>query len=280
MAVKDILVQLDASPASERRMAFACALAAKHGAHLTGLFVVDTTSAGTMLIGDDIGAIRVIEQYREQALADAATVEAAFRAQATQDRIQFEWALEEGNAPDVVTHLARNADLTILGQTDPENTAVTANGIIMEHVLFGSGRPVLMVPYAGKLGDIGQNVLIGWTPRRESARALNDALQLMAPGSRATVAAVVRSGEEAEPRGVLTEDITRHLARHGITAEGHELVAPDLDPGNVLLNTASDMNADLLVIGAYGHSRLREMVLGGVTRSLLQQAPVPVLMSH
>jgi len=280
MAVKDILVQLDASPASDRRMAFACALAAKHQAHLTGLFVVDTTTAGTMLIGDDIGAIRVIEQYREQALADAATVETAFRAQAERSGIQFEWLLEEGNAPDVVTQLARAADLTILGQTDPENTAVTANGIIMEHVLFGAGRPVLMVPYAGELGDIGNNVLIGWTPRRESARALNDALQLMAPGSQANIAAIVRHADEAEPHGVLTEDITRHLARHGIVANGHEIVAPDLDPGNVLLNTASDLNADLLVIGAYGHSRLREMVLGGVTRSLLQQAPVPVLLSH
>ena len=280
MAIKDILVLLDPSPASARRLDVACALAAQHDAHLRGLCVIDLASAGALFFGDDIAAVRLVQQLREQAQREATRVAAEFRARMTTEGIRHEWVQDEGPVAEIVTQHARLVDLTILGQTDPDNPGVTANGTIIEQVLFGSGRPVLMVPYAGRFGAIGKRVLIGWQPTRESARAVGDALTLIAPDANVTVLAIIPRRDAGDPPGGVTAPITAHLAHHGFKVTGHEIVGGDINSGDMLLNSAADESADLLVVGAYGHSRIREVVMGGVTRTLLTQSPLPTLLSH
>ncbi|WP_254453648.1 universal stress protein [Siccirubricoccus sp. G192] len=195
-----------------------------------------------------------------------------------------EWRLVEGMTAEQVTLHARCADLLVVGQEDPDGGPPFA-GPVLERALFSSGRPVLVVPHAGRFETVGRRVLLGWNASREAARAANDALPLMADAEVVTVLAVNfrrdqdgygDAAESAEPGS----DIALHFARHGLKAEVQHAVAPGLDAGDMLLNQAADLSADLLVVGAYGHSRFREMVLGGVTRTLLRQMTVPVLMSH
>lgn len=280
MPLRDILVHLDATAVGRARLALAAELARRHEAHLTGLFVIDVPLP-VIAAGDGGGAAlaALMDRMREDALAAAATVEAAFRDRLRRDGLAGEWRLAEGSAPALVTMHARYADLAVLGQQDPDGDQPDA-GAIVEAVLFSSGRPVLVVPYAGRFETLGQRVLIGWNASGEAARAVNDALPLIAAAETATVLAVnPRGGVDGhgEEPGA---DIARHLARHGVAVRVEHTDSGGLREGDVLLNRAAELSADLLVIGAYGHSRLREMVLGGVTRTLLQQMTLPVLMAH
>jgi nucleotide-binding universal stress UspA family protein len=286
MALKDILVHLDTTEASRTRLRLVAALAAQHDAHLTALHVVDV-ALPAMVAGDPSGGAAalgaLLDRLREDALADAARVEAEFRELLRREGLAGEWRLIEGMTPHQVALNARYADLVVIGQEDPEGGGIAAggsSGVIVEQALFASGRPVLIVPYAGRFEAIGRRVLVGWNASREAARAVNDALPLLA---RAETVAVLAANPEDDPgtHGDLPgADIALHLARHGVTVGATRTVAPDMNAADLLLNQAADMNADLLVVGAYGHSRVRELVLGGVTRSLLRQMTVPVLMSH
>ena len=143
-----------------------------------------------------------------------------------------------------------------------------------------SGRPILVVPNVGNFADLGRRVVIGWNASREAARAVNDAMPLLTAAETVTVLTIdPREGPRAH--GELPgADISLHLARHGVKAEIERTASADLPVGEVLLSRVADLGADLLVMGAYGHSRARELLLGGATRSLLRSMTLPVLMSH
>lgn len=279
MALKDILVHLDASPAAASRLDIATGLAQRHGAHLVGLFVAEITLPPG-IVGDPGGgaAMVLIDQMRETALADGAAVEATFRERLRRDGLAGEWRMIEGMGTEIVPLHARYADLLILGQQDPDGPGTT--GMVLEAALFGAGRPVLAVPYAGRFHAVGRRVLVAWNASRESARALADAMPLIAGAESTTVLAVNPrrgiGGHGEEPAA----DIALHLARHGLQVTAEQIVAPEVEDGEALLNAAAERDADLLVMGAYGHSRLREMVMGGVTRTLLRSMTLPVLLSH
>ena len=168
----------------------------------------------------------------------------------------------------------------MVGQRDPGEPAPNA-GLAIEQVLFAAGRPVLVVPHAGSFESLGRRVLVGWNASREAARAVADALPILAAAESVTVLAV---DPDASPNPQGGGARRRHRAAFGAAwrdGEGRARDRADDTPdAEVLLNKASELAADLIVVGAYGHSRLREMVLGGVTRTLLQRMTVPVLMSH
>ncbi len=173
---------------------------------------------------------------------------------------------------------ARHADIAILGQNDPDHPPVAPH--LSESVLLGAGRPVIVVPYAGSFDTVCGTVLVAWNTTREAARALNDAMPILARAKKVTVLSInPPSGEMGRPVWP-GADISLHLARHGATAEASSTVSGDIDAGNTILSRAADFGADLIVMGGYGHSRQREFLLGGVTRTLLQHMTVPVLMSH
>ncbi|WP_198369013.1 universal stress protein [Roseomonas rosulenta] len=281
MAFNDILVHLDGTPQATARLAVAAGLARRHQAHLTGLFVVDVTPPimGAADAGSGAVLAGLIESMRAEAMAAAATVEAAFNETLRREGIAGEWRLVEGITAELVSLHARYADLAILGQADPaEGTA--SDGSVLAAAIFESGRPVLVVPYAGSFATVGERILVGWNAGREATRAVHDALPLLEKAKSVTVTAVnprVGLGAHGEEPGA---DIARHLARHGVTVTVEHTVAPEISAADILLNRASELSADLLVVGAYGHSRLREFLLGGVTRSLLREMTVPVLLSH
>ncbi|HUC69384.1 MAG TPA: universal stress protein [Stellaceae bacterium] len=285
MAVKDILVHLDASPRGAVRLALAAALATRHGAHLTALYGVELPSPA-LFYGDPSGFadVRLIDEMmdkmRETARAKARPVEASFTERLRRDGIEGEWRLVEGRVAETVALHARYADLAIVGQHDPDDTSGTSEAQIVAHTLLSSGRPVLIVPYIGSVTNLGQTVLIGWKSSREAARALNDALPLLQQARSVTVLAINPEAGVGGDGDVPAADIALHLARHGVKATAAHTTAKEIDEGNALLNYADDIGADLIVAGGYGHSRTREFIFGGATRTLLTTMTVPVLMSH
>ncbi|MGO8919660.1 MAG: universal stress protein [Stellaceae bacterium] len=287
MALRDILVHLDASARSGVRLAAAADLALRHAAHLTALFVIEQPSAA-LFYGDPAGFVdarivdEIMDKVRERAMVDARRVEHDFRERLRRDGIEGEWRVVEGPVAETVALHARYADLAILGQHDPDDTTISSAAQVAATTLLSSGRPVLLVPYVGAVTTLAQTVLVGWKSSRESARAVNDALPLLRQAQSVTVLAInpedgIGGGGDGD---VPAADIALHLARHGVKAAASHTVASDISEGDVLLNHADDIGADLIVAGGYGHSRLRELTFGGVTRTLLTTMTVPLFLSH
>lgn len=173
----------------------------------------------------------------------------------------------------------RYTDLAVLGQHNPDDGSDTNRGLI-DRLVLSAGRPCLVIPYIGAHETIGQRVLVAWNARREAVRAVNDALPILQQAASVVVLAANPPAGDAGEGDIPSADICHHLARHGVQAEARSAISTDIDVGNLLLSSASDLGADLIVMGAYGHSRLRETVLGGVTRHLLHHMTVPVFISH
>jgi nucleotide-binding universal stress UspA family protein len=285
MAFKDILVHLDNGPRAPMRLKVAAALARRCGAHLTGVYVVDIPSAdifyGAAMPMAAGGAEQVVEQIRAEATAAAGPIETAFNDTLAREGVEGAWRLVEGNMPATVSLHARYADLAVLGQANPyEPRDGIGTDAVVVSTLMTSGRPVLAVPFAGDFPTLGDRVLVAWNASREAARAVNDAMPLLRAASAVTVLAVnPRHGIHGHG-DVPAADISLHLARHGVRAEAAHTVANDIPDGEALLSYAADIGADLIVAGAYGHSRARELVFGGVTRTLLAEMTAPVFLSH
>jgi nucleotide-binding universal stress UspA family protein len=286
MALRDLTVLLDPSEQSGKRLALAASLALRHGAHLNGLCLADAVpplepvflSADAYAFGG--GLAMFLDQLRTERVERIAPVEAAFRARLARDGLSGDWALVEGNpATAALTH-ARLADLVIAGQSDPEGASDQPSVNPVEEILLDSGRPLMVVPHYGDFPTCGETILVGWTETREAARAVHDAMPLLAAARSVIVLAVVAEHLGVEPGDVPAAAIAHHLARHGVKAVAAETVTGGITTADALLNYASDRSADLIVVGGYGHARVRELVLGGVTRSLLKHMTVPVLFSH
>ncbi|HEX3400407.1 MAG TPA: universal stress protein [Acetobacteraceae bacterium] len=282
MALKDILVHLDATPRSAVRLNVAAGLAVRHGAHLIGMHAIDIPSAnyfyGAAMPFVPANPEEIVERIRAEATEAAAPVEAAFRERLRRDGIEGEWRLVEGNPPTMVALHGRYADLIVVGQPNPyepqDGDAITVTAVMT------SGRPVLAVPFAGDFPTIGERVLVAWNASREAARAVNDAMPLLAGAKQVTVLAINPQRGIGGHGDVPAADIALHLARHGLKAEAAHTVAKDISDGEALLSYAADIAADLIVAGGYGHSRARELVFGGVTRTLIAEMTAPVLLSH
>jgi nucleotide-binding universal stress UspA family protein len=285
MAVKDLLVHLDASPRADAWLSIAVGLAAKHGAHLTGLCVIDLPPPDVFYgfpsaFMDVQRAEDVIARLREARLEEVAAVEGKFRERLRVDGLSGEWRVVEGDTAEVLALHGRYADMTIVGQRDPALTSVSRSGDLSVSTLMGTGRPLLVVPFAGTFDRVGENVLVGWNATAEAARAVNEAIPLMQTANKVTVLSINPRRGIGGDGDVPAADMALHLARHGIRAEAAHTVANDIGEGDALLSYAADIGADLLVCGMYGHSRLRELAFGGVTRSLLTEMTIPVFMVH
>jgi nucleotide-binding universal stress UspA family protein len=205
-------------------------------------------------------------------------VEQRFRAEVEPHSIAGDWhQFGSGDTAEFIALLSA-VDLVVLGQTTHDYRL--PGGFRPEDVIVGAGRPVLVVPHAGAFDAIGRRVLIAWDGSREAARALHDALPLIAKAEAAMVIGVSMREAQAERAHPSLDRILRHLVRHGIPARLEETVGSDVPVAEMLLSRAADFDADLIVAGAYHHSRFREALIGGVSRGLLDHATVPLLMSH
>lgn len=278
MAYKDILVHVDTSARAAARVDLAIGLATAHDAHLTGLFVRQVEQIPEYVLVE-LGP-RAIDLQQRQALEIAVSAARMFDTRVKRAGIAAEWrTIDDDPSATLLTH-ARYADLVVLGQADPSVSPGRGEAALTDHVVLGAGRPVLIVPYAGDFDEIGRRVLVAWNASREAARAVADALPLLRKARRVVVLSVnpiSSPGGHGETPGA---DICRHLARHGVTAEASQVVADDVGVGDLLLSHAAAEACDLMVMGAYGRSRLRELVLGGATRHVLRHMTIPVLMGR
>ena len=281
MSYKDLLVGLDSDASARERIEIAAALAERFAAHFVVLYPLPMPEAPRLFGYYDLALLNpFFEELRARARDAADKTREVFEHIASLHGVSAEWReIPEGADADPAVH-ARYADLAILGQLDPDSGEPDMIRPRPEQVTLASGRPILVVPYAGNFPNLGRRVVIGWNASREAARAVNDAMPLLAAAEIVSILTIdPREGPRAH--GELPgADISLHLARHGVKAEIERAVSPDLPVGEALLSRAADLGADLLVMGAYGHSRARELLLGGATRSLLRSMTLPVLMSH
>ena len=284
MAYQDIVVHLDETARSAVRLELAIKLAARSGAHLAGVHVLNVPSA-SMFYGYSMtvaspGPDDLIEALRTEMLERIGPVEVAFRERVRQEGMEGEWRVVEGDPGTMLAQHARYTDLAIVGQPNRHEPQSDGSDQIPVSVLMSSGRPALVVPYAGQFNTIGTHVLVAWNASREAARAVNDALPLLKTAQKVTVLAINPESWTGGHGDVPSADISLHLARHGVKTEAAHTIARDIPDGEALLSYAADLGVDLIVAGAYGHSRMRELAFGGVTRTLLNEMTVPVLFSH
>ena len=280
MTYKEILVHVDRSEGCGARIGVAIGLAKKFDAHLTGLCPTAFPVLPAYIAGSLPADLLANQEAETKARAQAALTN--FEAECERHGVAVERRLEhcvDTEVAMVISRHARYADLVVLGQSDPEDPLSTPQGVL-EDVALASARPTLIVPYIGAEKEPGGRVMLAWDAGREAARAATDALPLLRAAQSVTVMiANPRSSFDGHGENP-GADVAHFLARHGVKAEVHNTEAKDISIGDAILSRLADENCDLLVMGAYGHARLRELVLGGVTRTILGHMTVPVLLSH
>ena len=278
MSFKDLLVHVDSSKHCGARLKLAAALGRDFGARLTGLYAMAPMNISPFLA--DQFPPEVLDETHARLAQRRDRARELFEECTGRMQPSAEWLEVRGDPAEAVTMYARCADLAVLGQVDPEEVGQGVRFDLPEHVVTASGRPTLMVPYAGTFEALGERVLVAWNASAQAARAIHDALPLLARAKRVViVAAHPEPGTSGQGNGS-GADIARHLARHGVRAEASHVEPGKIDVGDLLLSRAADEGADLLVMGVYGHSRLRELVLGGVSRHLFDHMTIPVFMAH
>ena len=280
MELKNILVHVDGTERAAARLRLACAIATRTDAQVTGTFVIPDLYFGAYLAGGYVSS-DLFEQQRAQAEADGKKAAAVFEEIVSKAGAHSEWRTEEGNLADILARHARYADMVVVGKGDPDDPVRYPHPELAADVAMSSGRPVLILPNAGTFNDVGKRVLVCWNGSREAARAAQDAMPLLSQAVKVTVIAVNPTKREGGDHGdIPCADFALHLARHGIKAEATSTAADGIGVADAILARASDLGVDLIVSGAYGHSRTREWIFGGVTESLMRNTTVPVLMSH
>ncbi len=278
---KNLLVHLDEGADSESRLGYAITLAQRCEAHLAGVHVGCEPSWPVYAYGPLPGeAVAALQKHVEAVAADART---AYEAACTAAGISVDFRGErvaEYQVGDRLALHARHADLMIMGQSNAEAGERAGGNDLPEHVVLASGRPVLLVPYIGLRQPPGERVMVAWNGSREAARALNDAMPLLRQAKSVVVLSVNAEQGAGDFGDLPGADIALHLARHGVQADVQRAESGSVDPANLILSRIADLGTDLLVMGAYGRSRLREMIMGGVSRTILQEMTVPVFLSH
>ncbi|MDE0240605.1 MAG: universal stress protein [bacterium] len=273
MAYRDILVNLSRDRRSPARLEAAVGLAERHGGRVTGVYVHSRPTARERH-SLDVPADASRKRNRQQS-DPAAEAEREFAERMARTEVLHEWRLLQGSPVEAVTTCARYADITIVGQTDSDDEAGIAG--LVDHLVLEAGGPVLVWPFAGTFDTRAETVLLAWNGTREAKRALSDALPLLRQANNVIVFSIGTDDGTHLPGA----EASAHLARHGVKADArHRPASSDIAAADVLLSAISDYGVDLLVMGAYGHHRLRELLLGGMTRDILRRMTVPVLMSH
>lgn len=275
--LKDIVVNLTPNRLLDPASDYAISLASQFGAHLTGLaFALEPAipaSAMGGIAGDVIdNAIAEAERHAKDAIA---RFEAAAKKSGVLSEKRAITALL-ADAANRFGQIARHFDLSLVMQPDPDNNS--GNDLFVESALFGSGRPVVVVPYIQKESVKLDHIVCCWDGSATAARAIGDAMPLLAKAKTVELL-IVTDGSERRGEEV-GADMATHLARHKLSVTLQRITSANIDVGNAILSYAADRAADFLVMGGYGHSRWREFLLGGATRQILSSMTVPTLMSH
>lgn len=278
MSYKTILVHVDESSRAQERIEIAAAIAMAEGAHLIGTAV---TGASRYLIREqaleaNTNLGRHLDALHARAERGLAEFDACVRKLALPS---FEKRLVDDEAGAGLCMQARYADLVVIGQVDRDEAAPVVMQDFPQYVVLNGGRPVLLVPCAGRFANIGNRVLIGWDGSLPAIRAVSGALPLLRRAQSVTALTIAEAERPREREAPPPQELEAYLGRHGIEVQMQQH-GQAADVGAALLEHARALECDLLVLGGYGHSRFREILLGGVTRRVLETMPVPVLMAH
>jgi nucleotide-binding universal stress UspA family protein len=280
MACKTILVYLNDIQRAERLLSVAVPLALHHKAHLIGLSVVPPYVIVPAY--EAAGAGVTVDDHRIAYISEMGKLKALFNERGQKEGLSIEWSEADANfgtAAAQVLDYARCADLIVISQSNPKWTFTSyledENRIVIE-----AGRPVIVVPNNGKAVAPPKRVLIAWNGRREAARAAFDAAQFLSAGVEATILWVDVPADRLQTGEIPGTDLAIALARHGLTCDVATIHAVNGEAGDAILKEATARGADLIVMGAYGHTRAREFFLGGASRELLSRMDRPILMSH
>ena len=276
MGFKTMLVHVDTGRSAPARLKLSADLAARFAAHVTGLYVRRPFQAPAFT---DAGPAMdsLYRTYENATKADEALATAAFRDFIGGTSLSSEWRVTDGLAEEIVAAHARYADLVIVGQSEPDDATTTPSDLA-ETVVIASERPVLIVPHIGVTKPPGKTVLLCWNGTREAARAVTGALPILKQADKVIIL-LVDPRNDGDPDGPGGR-VATWLARHGVKAVVKRDTAGGSDIGGIILSRVADQDADLVVMGLYGHSRMREWVLGGASRTLLASMTVPLLVAH
>lgn len=280
MSIKDILLHLDPSADNAAETEAALDIAQAHDAHLAALITASNPDLPLYgFAGMSAGVINALEQQLGSEIARVRQDhEAACDRRGMGSDVRVAQAYEAEVSEAIALH-GRHADLLVMRQSEPSRRRAGGAEVIAD-VVLAAGRPVLTIPYTGAPERIGRKVLVGWDGSREAARALSDAMPLIRNAEKVDVLVInpeKRRGQHGEVPGA---DISLHLARHGLTVELDQEHNNTVDPANLILSRAADIGSDLLVMGAFAHSRIQQAFFGGVTRTILEEMTLPVLLSH
>jgi nucleotide-binding universal stress UspA family protein len=274
--LKDLVVNLSGVAPQDFAADYAVSVAKAFDAQVTGIaFVFEPVIPDTGMGGIPVELIEAQRTENSNAAKGAVSQfeAAAKRAGATATTRVLDASL--GGAATMFGQIARRFDIAVVGQAQSERG--TAESLMIEGALFESGRPLIVVPYIQKQGLTLNRVLVCWDGGRTAARAIGDAMPFLERAKAVDLVIVTEGGKRDEVTGA---SMNEHLARHGVKAEIKRVAKGDIDVKDAILSYAADNGADFIVMGGYGHSRLREFILGGVTRGMLDSMTVPVLMAH
>ncbi len=276
MSFKNLFAHLDSSDDCAQRVSVAVQLAVQHEAHLSGMYQLPDINLSSYLT-PDLG-LTSLDKWISHMNANKAAVKDNFQATAKAHSVSAEWIETDSHLSASLSRRAHYADLLVAGQSSIKPRG--DHGPSLESFVLETGRPVLAVPTIGPRPTLGSDILIAWDETKESARAVHDALPLLVKARKVCVLSIANHAQDASSASALAATLCHHLARHGVTAEAYHHVETSMSIAESLLSRAADLGSDLIVMGAYGHSRMRELVLGGTTRSILAHMTVPVLFSH
>ena len=277
MAYKTILVHCDVSRGTAGRLRIAADLADRFGGHVIGLYVRRAFQAPAFT---DAGPAMdsLYRTYETTMRAEEAMATAAFRDAVGNQGISSEWRVADGYVDEILAAEARVADLVIVGQAEPDSPPTATPDDLAEDIAMAAECPVLIVPYIGAAKPPGKTVMLCWNDSREAKHAAVGALPLLAAADKVIV--LIIDPKASRGREEPGADVAVWLARHGVKVTVQRDSAADSDVGGVILSRAADHDIDLIVMGIYGHSRMRERVLGGASRTLLASMTAPLLVAH
>ena len=275
MAKLDVLIHLRRTDSVTHTVRVGFSIATRLGAWTTGMHVVAIASAA--FASPEAVALQVHEA--DEMVDEAKAREAWWTEQLAAHDLDGEWQVSQGDTVEVLCHAARWSDLVIVERPQLNPDAPTGWGLVSRTV-FGSSAPVVVVPDSCKLERAGARIVVAWNASREAVRAIRGALPLLQRADEVTVL----EGEPVENpfglRHLPKLDLRAWLARHDVNAEFRAFKPPAKERGTALLDAAHAAGADLVVMGAWGHSRVTELVLGGTTRFLFQSSDLPLLVAH
>ncbi len=279
MSLGNILICLNDTLNLDALLETSCTLALKHNAHLIGVFIIPAMEVYPVYEG--IAMAEVFDGQHQKFENMAKDVQKKFEHALKTNMITGEWRQLDSNRTTIADEFieqARTVDIALIAQVD-EDEDCGVESDFAERVIIEAGRPVLLLPRQKTFSTIGERVLIGWNRTRESARASFDALALLSDKSEVNLVWVNPQKQRELTGNVPGAELARTFAHHNIKVTAEALPTTNFNAGEALLERAQDLNSDMLVMGAYGHSRMREFIFGGATRHVLNHMTVPVLMS-